>query len=69
MVSSMNPDIADNPADEESPYPMFKLLGRCRSGCGCEVRRWFRRFDLVSGLDVTWCRRCQAYTLFDWWRI
>lgn len=43
--------------------------GECSSSCGAKI---FRRSTfgpgLHPGLDLTFCRRCQAYTLYRWKR-
>lgn len=43
--------------------------GECSTGCGAKIfRRSTLGLGLLPGLDLTFCRRCQAYTLYRWKR-
>ena len=50
----------------QSYYWPQRWKGRCAEGCGCESLRNGAQPDAGDCLEMIWCRRCEAYTLFRW---
>lgn len=47
----------------EHIYAVERWEGECTSGCGAKV---YGRKPGLPGVDLTFCRRCQAHTLYRW---